>query len=71
MRFTVKADLLQFADFFGHCISVREFDAGAMFTSIPVPWTDDRVHVYCLSRFAREVWFRGQLMGIIELEPKR
>jgi hypothetical protein len=34
MRFTVKADLLQFADFFGHCISVREFDAGAMFTSI-------------------------------------
>ena len=67
MRFKVNPDLLQFADFFGHCVSVREFDAGVTYAVVPVPWTTDCVHVECLNRFVREVSFRGELMGIIEL----
>jgi len=68
----VQANLRrQFADFFGHCISVREYDEGALFTTVSLEWTDDKVHVLALNRCAREVWFRGELMGIIELEPTR
>lgn len=63
-------NLIRFADFFGDKITAEDFDRGEMFRAVPVGWTEDRVHVYCLNRYAREVWFRGELMGIIELEPK-
>ena len=71
MRFTVKSDLLQFSNLFAHGITIEEFDAGIEFATFPSGWSGDRVHVLALSRFAREVWFRSELMEIIELEPTK
>jgi len=66
----VYVNLIRFADFFGDSITADDYDRGERCRTVSVGWTDDRVRVECLNRYVREVWFRGELMGIIELEPE-